>query len=92
LNIRGIVGEELAVILEPQPIRQDVEPGASLREIAAKLEQFLRAHRVETDLVEETQKPRVTGLEFPRDLESVPHLAGAPDELVPTGTLHAVHA
>src|ERR1700733_12253775 len=63
----------------------------SVRKFFARLQQFFRAHRVKTDLVKETQRPRGAWGESFRGLPRVPHLDGSPDKLIASWPLHAIH-
>ena len=64
----------------------------ALEKAVAKVEQLLARDRIEADLVEEAQQPRLAGLERVGHAVGVPHLAGAPEELIAAGALHAVDA
>ncbi len=66
----------------------DLEPSGTL--LGALVEQLGRRHRVEPQLVERPQQPRL--LEVRAAPMLVPHLHRAPDELVPAGALHAIDA
>src|SRR5947209_7751053 len=91
-NIRAIVCEEAPVILQAECLLADVELHAAMQKIIAEFQQLFAAHRIEADLIEETQQPRHIALKFPRHVIGVPHLAGTPDELISSGAFHAVDA
>src|ERR1700722_16001193 len=96
LLVRGDVGrilrEEAPVVLQTECFLADIELHAAMQKILAKAQKLLAAHRIEANLIEETQQPRCPLAELPGHVIRVPHLAGAPHELVASGTFHAVDA
>src|ERR1700692_466502 len=91
-DVRGILREEAAIVLQTKRFLADIELHAAMQKVVAKAQQLLAAHGVEANLIEETQQPRRPLPELLRHVVGIPHLAGAPDELVAAGTLHAVDA
>ena len=71
--------------------RSSIAPAPVLDRVAPSRSSSSR-DRMEAQLVEEAQQPRPAGFEARRRMPAVPHLHGAPDELVAAGTLHPVDA
>ena len=93
---RRLIAQEALVVGEAEPPVLDAQRRSPCHEVGAQREQFVRAHRIEPDLVEEAQQPRLAGLEIAGAvvtvLPAVPHLHGAADELVTPRAFHAVDA
>src|SRR3990167_6272771 len=86
----GFRGEEGLVVGQVQLAVFDAQVIAAQREVATDLQQLVRRHRVEADLVEEAQQPGLA-VEGRHLAVAVPHLQGAADELITAGAFHAVH-
>ena len=80
------------VLSDVENRRFDLQVEFAGDELPAHPHQLIRPDRIETDLVEETQQPRLARFKFRSDAKPVPHLYGAPDELVAAGPFHAVDA
>ena len=63
-----------------------------MRKRRPRLDQLGRPEREEADLVEEAQQPGLALLEDAGRAPAVPHLDGAPDQLIAARPLHAVDA
>nr|GFD24857.1 hypothetical protein [Tanacetum cinerariifolium] len=83
--------EKRLVVGEIQRGVFDLQRVASERKVTADFQQLVGADRVETNLVKEAQQPRLAVERFDGAV-AVPHLQGAPHELITTGPFHTVDA
>ena len=88
----ALLFEKPQVLAEVEPRFFDAQWMTAIGKSGAHLHQLVAAHRIEPDLVEEPQQPLFAIAEFGGLPVTIPHLHGAPDELVAAGSLHAVHA
>src|SRR5258708_2413559 len=83
-------GEKFLVFAQREAAFFDAQRIAAVWERGARFDQFLARNGKETKPIEETQQPgffETLGLP-----QAIPHLKGAPDELIAARTLHAIYA
>src|SRR6476646_9815786 len=83
--------QKIVVLLQAERAFLHFELKTSERKILTLLEKLRLAHRIETNLVEEAQQPRLAVTEIARLPPRIPHLQHAADELVSTRSFHTVH-
>ena len=89
-GVGGDAAQEGVVFVQAECRLLDPHFETPARKILAQPQQFLGAHRIETDLVEEPQQPRLG--EILRLPPAIPHLDGAPDELITARPFHPINA
>ncbi len=82
----GVLIEEVEIVAQFKSGFLNLELESTEREVFAKLEQLLRAYRIEANLVKETQQPRLPAREVLGLPPGVPHLNGASHKLVAART------
>jgi hypothetical protein len=89
---RGIGGQKGAVISQTEGAVLYLQLVAAVGKGVARLGQFPGTDRKEADLIKEAQQPGLAAGEACRLVVGIPHLHGAPDELVAAGAFHAIDA
>ena len=87
-----VLFEERVILFQTEGGIFDAQLEAARNKVSAQLEQFALAHRIETDLIEETQQPGLPINEIGCLAIPVPHLHGTSNELIAAWALHAVDA
>src|SRR5580700_6553462 len=89
-NRSGVVQQEAAVVAQPQSRRFNAKLRLAVGEIGAQALQLRGRHRMEAQLVEESQQPASSLRKLGRLPVSIPHLYRTADELIAARALHAV--
>src|SRR5262245_62152577 len=84
--------EELVISAQVKLLFFDFDWIAAMRKCFSDFQQLLRGDGEEADLIEKIQQPGFAGNKLGRGAIGVPHLQGPANELIASGTFHAVDA